>query len=377
VFQQKSPGLFATTGPDLALGTSTTTDGPTSISAGDLNGDGLVDLVSANSESSNLGVFFQGSPGVFSQRPDRMLLGRKPESVQAADLDGDADLDLVSANPEAADLTIFEQLEPGVFASDPIALGGAGVTDGASSVACADLDGDGDVDVAAADPSGIAIFHGRFTAAAPLADARLGAAMPISLCIADVDSDGDLDIGAATERNVLVLFTNPGGGFTGGEGPRVFGGRALTFAPQAILAEDVDGDGDVDLASANNGFLGAGFRSLTIFFQDAGEFHSQPLVIAPPRSPRSLSASDFDLDGDLDLVLACDDPGNAMILYTQTSPRRFVSLQEIGGPLDGPVFVGAADWNSDGEADIAAALRRPVGPAGTFSDLIAIFFNGR
>jgi hypothetical protein len=124
-----------------------------------------------------------------------------------------------------------------------------------------------------------------------------------------------------------------------------------------------------------NGFGGATFLSITIFLQHAGEFDRQPLVIVPPRSPRSLAAADFDLDGDLDLALACAFPGNTLVLYTQTSPGRFVATQDI--PADGPVFVRAADWNSDGETDLAAALQRPVGPSGTFSDLIAIFFNGR
>jgi hypothetical protein len=131
----------------------------------------------------------------------------------------------------------------------------------------------------------------------------------------------------------------------------------------------------VDIASANNGFGGIALHSVTIFFQDDGGFDPQPLAIVPPRSPRSLSASDFDLDGDLDLALACAAPGSVLVLYTQTSPGRFVASQEI--PSDGPVFVRAADWNSDGEADLAAALQRRVGPSGTFSDLIAIFFNGR
>src|SRR6185503_8600375 len=136
VFSQGSDGEFS--GAPLVLSAPAIVQ-PVALAAADLDGDRDIDLASANYGSHTLAVFFQTSPGVFSSEP--RLLGNSsvtnhPHSVQAADLDGDGDLDLVSANFSGNSLAVFFQTSSGSFAVSPLLLtSSTGAIQGARSVA--------------------------------------------------------------------------------------------------------------------------------------------------------------------------------------------------------------------------------------------------
>jgi hypothetical protein len=70
---------------------------PHSIKAADFNGDGRLDLVTANDGSNNVSVLLGNGNGTFGTST-AYAAGRVPKSVDVGDLDGDGDLDLVTAN---------------------------------------------------------------------------------------------------------------------------------------------------------------------------------------------------------------------------------------------------------------------------------------
>jgi hypothetical protein len=192
--------------PDpLVLDVTPADIGPLSVEAADLDADGDLDLVSADGYGSHdLSVFWQTAPGTFELDPTPLggsLVSPGSAFVQAADLDGDGDLDIFSANFVPATVTTFWQTTPGTFDPVPTIVGGQGKITGIE-VRPADLDGDGDLDLVSANPGpadNLALFWQTAPGAfAPhpqmykLDSIQLG--RPVDMQPADLDGDGDLDL---------------------------------------------------------------------------------------------------------------------------------------------------------------------------------------
>src|SRR5262249_30882034 len=71
---------------------------PNAVTAGDLNGDGKVDLAVANSSDSTISILAGRGDGTFFQRPAGHATGTQPMFVTASDFNGDGKLDLATAN---------------------------------------------------------------------------------------------------------------------------------------------------------------------------------------------------------------------------------------------------------------------------------------
>ena len=109
---------------------------------GDVNGDGKVDLISANSCDNNLLIFTNNGSGGFGTNAT-YAVGPYPYSVIAADLNGDGKLDLVCANNGSNTLSVLTNNGSGdfVLAATPNVGGNP------SSVVAADINGDGKLDL--------------------------------------------------------------------------------------------------------------------------------------------------------------------------------------------------------------------------------------
>jgi VCBS repeat protein len=191
-----------------------------SVAVGDVNGDGLPDIVAAdydtNGNNGQVTVFIQNaaSPGTFLA-PVTFPAGAQPQSVRIADLNGDGLADLVVAN--RGDSTGMPGVS--VLLQDPAHPGSflAAVTYytpwGAIDVAVADLNGDGRPDLAVASlgpaPTGavsILLQNASSPGTFGAASSYPGFGQPLSVAIADLNGDGHPDIALADGYNATVML---------------------------------------------------------------------------------------------------------------------------------------------------------------------------
>lgn len=244
--------ILVNAGGVFTLGAITSVAGtrPRHLAVADLDGNGFLDVVTSNRDSNDLSVMLNsgGALGAAMTYP----VGADPRGLALADFDGDLLLDIAVASQDtrAVDLLLNLPASPGVFADGPsLSVGPQLRPDG---VAAADLDGDGDFDIATATSGTNLNFATVFlnlgsAAFAAAASYPTGGVDPSGIAAADLDFDGDRDLAVSNQGSANVsLLANVGTG--------VFGAPSLLAAgttPEILAAEDLDSNGATDLVTVN------------------------------------------------------------------------------------------------------------------------------
>ena len=225
---------------------SNTITGPQSVRAADFNGDGSLDLLVAASNPGALSWLQSDglSPPSFVEHEIVTSVAAAMSAV-AGDLDGDGDLDVVCAFATADRVSWYEN-DGGTFSEHAITFSAAG----AWEVRTADLDGDGDLDILGTtyDDSMVSWYENN-GAVPPSFQRRVidepGVAGSGTVDAADIDGDGDLDVVAALGNvHRASWYENDG------QLPPHWVTHDLASSaglPHAVAAADVDQDGDVDV----------------------------------------------------------------------------------------------------------------------------------
>jgi hypothetical protein len=197
----------------------------------------------------------------------------------------------------------------GSFAPVPLAAGLPRVADAES----ADFDGDGDQDVVVAafgwrKVGEILLLDNRTTPAGPPAfesrvlDPRPGA---IHVPVADLNGDARPDFVAliAQQFETVVAFLNAGGGAF--EKQTLFTAEHPNWGSSGIELTDFDGDGDLDVLLANGDTLDdlvlKPYHGITLL-ENRGGYPFLPRRLTDMCGVHYAKAADLDLDGDLDVA---------------------------------------------------------------------------
>jgi uncharacterized repeat protein (TIGR01451 family) len=332
---------------------STTAEGARSVYAADVDGDGDIDTLSASSADRKIAWYENAGAGGTSWILHTISTTASGAlSVHAADVDGDGDLDALSASDQDDKIAWYENLGGGgtswTLRTISISLNRA------SSVRAADVDGDGDFDVLAASNlySEIRWYEnvGGGGTSWTFHDIAVGADHPRSVHAVDLDGDGDLDVVSAESGDAQVVwYVNVGGGGTlWGRNPMFFDADS----GHSAHASDVDGDGDLDIVSA---FTSISSNEHTIAWHENLGGGFWPLhTISSATVPRAVYAADVDGDGDLD-VLAASFFGAKIAWHENLGGGTSWALRTIATTVEGDSSVYAADLDGDGDLDALSA----------------------
>ena len=291
---------------------------PTAAAVGDFNNDQEVDLVVANKGGNNITVMLDSE-----QNPGTLLAGMNspagasPVAVAVGDFNKDGNLDVVVANSTANTVSVLLGLGNGKFES-PVSYP---VGNNPSAVAVADFDNDGYPDIAVTNEGDGTVTvllnngaQGGFTATGPY---TVGTS-PSSIAVGDFNADTypDLAIANSGSANVTVLLNNTAGGFA----PASYSPLAVGNGPSAIAVGSYSVAQLADLAVANETDSTA---TVLLNQGKAGGFKPAPGSPYPVgMQPVAVAAYDFNGDGHLDLATANSGDGTiTTLLHCAGNPK--------------------------------------------------------
>ena len=332
---------------DFSTGASSS---PREVAVADFNGDGYRDLATADAGTNGVSVLLNDgtatSTSVGFSTPAFYATGATPYGVAAGDLNGDGIVDLVVANEGGNSVSVLLGKGDGSFAVQPAIALSSSSSYGPRNAVIADLNGDGKNDVATENQNDDSV----------------------SLLINTTSP------WPGTSAGTVSFYTDPASGF-----PPDY---ATGTVPYGLRAADFNGDGRVDLATANSycrdstgarttsTACGLDSNSVSILLNNGS---GDPLALFAPasdyatdRNPRGLAVGDFNEDKTtldptkpaLDIATANFDVNSVSILLNDGS-GGFPSHSEISSSTwprsDAVGDFNGASGSGDGHADLAVA----------------------
>ncbi len=338
----QGPAVFSNISNDVATPTNQTY----SVSLGDLDGDGDIDIVAGNAGPVNR-VYLGNGNGTFASGSDVDTPTNTTRAVPLGDVDGDGDLDLVAGNQNQAN-RVYLGTGNGTFAT------GNDVdtpTNQTYSLSLGDIDGDGDLDLLVGNQNQVNrvyLGNGNGTFATGN-DVDAATNNTIFVSLGDVDGDGDLDLVTGDYNQVNRVYQGDGNG--------TFGSPSNVDTPtnntNSISLGDLDSDGDLDLATGN-------FNQVNRIYlgNGNGTFASGNDVDTPTNATISLSLGDVDGDGDLDLLAGNYNQVNRF--YLGIGNGAFASGSDVDTPANNTDAVSLGDLDGDNDLDLVTGNRSEV-----------------
>ncbi len=291
-----------------------------------------------------------------------------PTMIALGDLDDDGDPDVVVTGRGATNV-VYILINDGSEFADPVPFEVGGQTDWAEIV---DLDDDGVLDLCVA----MRAFRGRLQVYRGLGDGSfettgrelLLGREPRCVVAADFDGDGDQDLAGLDHREpTCTIHYNDGTGEFRTSRSFVVSAASVSIPyPQAMVADDLDGDGDPDLVVD---CLGSSriqiLRNRGDGTFDAAEGWRPPRVLGEVGGMGQVVTGDLDGDGRGDPVvplILIDSPSHVGVLRNRTDEDGIAFEQQDAAPSTGGGYaftVDLGDFDGDGDLDVVVGHALP------------------
>ncbi len=330
-------------------------DSPQAVTTGDFNRDGKLDLAVVNQGPDTFSIRLGDGAGGFTGAGGASV-GTDPTSIVAGDFNSDGKLDLAVANSGSNNLTVRLGNGSGLFPdANAVTIGASNFP---SSVAVADFNNDGKLDLAAANRNSDNVMVWRNTCdltpcggvrfRQPAGSPLITGNFPFANAVADFNRDGKPDMAVIHQfaTHVAIRLGNGVGGFT--SAPNVpIGSKALDVA-----TGDFNSDGKPDLAVVNTDD-DHDTDSVSILLGDgAGGFTAGPELVANSIAA-SVVVADFNRDGKEDLAVA-NAGSRTVSMLLGDGAGGFTKVADVPVGID-PFSLTTADFNLDGNPDLAVA----------------------
>ncbi|GJM23291.1 MAG: hypothetical protein DHS20C15_32060 [Planctomycetota bacterium] len=315
----------------------------------DFDGDGLSDL--AHAPFGGVVLATGTGAGTLRQAHEHSASSIL-RALRLGDLDGDGLLDAVTAGEFSDCVSVFPGLggerfgEPTSYpVSDPSGTG--------SGVALGDLDNDGALDVVVAREElvgGVSVLLNDGAGGLLPSVVHATGANTTEVELADINRDGQLDV-LALDRGSQRLTLLLGDGEAGFAAPRHW---VVPFQSDHFSLGDVNGDTFLDVVVVSHGAT----QLTTLHGTAAGGLALASSLEVGPEAI-AVALADFDLDGDLDLAIARNVENNTVRVYANNGLGSFSFVSEMPGG-EYPAHMVAGDLDADGRPDLVVATLNSI-----------------